>query len=67
MWLLSLVGEIIRNLLALIAVTVEPIPGLDTTYDIAVPLALIRHSFTFFQDAYRVTQRLVPRVIHSDG
>ena len=37
----------------MIAVPVEPIPGLDALYDIAVPVALIWYWFTFFRDAVR--------------
>src|SRR5215467_14438943 len=37
----------------LVAIPVEPIPGLDALYDIAVPLALIWYWFTFFRDAMR--------------
>ena len=33
-----------------VAVPVEPIPGLDVLYDIAVPIALIWYWFTFFRD-----------------
>jgi hypothetical protein len=40
---------------AMIAVPVEPIPGLDALYDIAVPIALIWYWFTFFRDAIRST------------
>jgi hypothetical protein len=36
-----------------IAVPVEPIPGLDVLYDIAVPIALTWYWFTFFRDALR--------------
>jgi hypothetical protein len=34
-----------------VAIPVEPIPGLDALYDIAVPVALIWYWFTFFRDA----------------
>src|SRR5215467_14200774 len=37
----------------LVAIPVEPIPGLDVLYDIAVPLALIWYWFTFFRDAMK--------------
>lgn len=37
----------------LVAVPIEPIPGLDGIYDIAVPLVLIWYWFTFFRDALR--------------
>jgi len=35
-----------------VAIPVEPIPGLDALYDIAVPIALILYWFTFFRDAF---------------
>ena len=34
-----------------VAVPLEPIPGIDTLYDIGVPIALIWYWFTFFRDA----------------
>ena len=34
-----------------IAIPLEPIPGIDLAYDVAVPVALIWYSFTFFRDA----------------
>src|SRR6516165_452830 len=37
----------------MIAIPVEPIPGLDALYDIAVPIALIWYWFTFLRDALR--------------
>jgi hypothetical protein len=36
-----------------LAIPIEPIPGLDTVYDIGVPIALIWYWFTFFRDATR--------------
>ena len=36
-----------------VAIPIEPIPGLDVLYDIAVPIALIWYWFTFFRDALR--------------
>src|SRR6476661_243362 len=33
-----------------VAIPIEPIPGLDALYDIAVPIALIWYWFTFFRD-----------------
>ena len=41
----------------MIAIPVEPIPGLDVLYDIAIPIALIWYWFTFFRDAIRPTER----------
>ena len=37
-----------------VAVPLEPIPGVDTLYDIGVPIALIWYWFTFFRDARRM-------------
>jgi hypothetical protein len=34
-----------------VAIPIEPIPGIDLLYDIAVPIALIWYWFTFFRDA----------------
>jgi hypothetical protein len=36
-----------------VAIPIEPIPGLDAIYDAVVPLALIWYWFTFFRDAIR--------------
>jgi hypothetical protein len=36
-----------------VAIPIEPIPGLDALYDIAVPVALMWYWFTFFRDALR--------------
>ena len=41
----------------MIAVPVEPIPGLDVLYDIAIPIAVIWYWFTFFRDATRPPER----------
>jgi hypothetical protein len=38
-----------------LAIPIEPIPGLDAVYDIGVPIALIWYWFTFFRDAKRAT------------
>jgi hypothetical protein len=35
----------------MVAVPLEPIPGLDVLYDIAVPIALIWYWYTFLRDA----------------
>jgi hypothetical protein len=37
----------------MIAIPVEPIPGLDVLYDIGVPIALLWYWFTFFREAVR--------------
>ncbi|HTZ69370.1 MAG TPA: hypothetical protein VMB71_01865 [Acetobacteraceae bacterium] len=37
----------------LLAVPIEPIPGLDALYDIGVPIALIYFWYTFFRDLRR--------------
>ena len=36
-----------------IAIPLEPIPGIDLAYDVAVPIALIWYWLTFFRDARR--------------
>ena len=41
-----------------LAIPIEPIPGLDAVYDIAVPLGLLYYWFTFFRGAYRSTRRI---------
>ena len=38
-----------------VAVPLEPIPGIDTLYDIGVPIALIWYWFTFFRDVRHMT------------
>jgi hypothetical protein len=35
-----------------LAIPVQPIPGLDGAYDVAVPLLLIWYWFTFFRDVF---------------
>jgi hypothetical protein len=35
-----------------VAIPIEPIPGIDALYDIAVPLALLWYWYTFFRDAF---------------
>lgn len=37
----------------LVAIPIEPIPGLDALYDLGVPLALIYFWYTFYRDAVR--------------
>jgi hypothetical protein len=36
-----------------VAVPIEPIPGIDALYDIGIPILLIWYWFTFFRDAAR--------------
>jgi hypothetical protein len=49
----------------LVAIPIEPIPGLDGIYDIAVPLVLIWYWFTFFRDALRSqSRRGEPEILH---
>jgi hypothetical protein len=36
-----------------VAIPIEPIPGLDGIYDIAVPIVLIWYWYTFFRDLLR--------------
>jgi hypothetical protein len=47
-------------LAGVVAVPVEPIPGLDVLYDLAVPVALIWYWFTFFRDALRSSTVVSP-------
>ena len=47
-------------LAGIVAVPVEPIPGLDVLYDLAVPVALIWYWFTFFRDAIRSPEVVSP-------
>jgi hypothetical protein len=35
-----------------LAIPIEPIPGIDALYDVAVPLLLLWYWFTFFRDAF---------------
>jgi hypothetical protein len=35
-----------------LAIPIEPIPGLDAAYDVAVPLFLVWYWFTFFRDVF---------------
>jgi hypothetical protein len=35
-----------------LAIPIEPIPGIDAMYDIAVPVLLFWYWFTFFRDAF---------------
>ena len=44
-----------------VAIPLEPIPGLDALYDVAVPIALIWYWFTFFRDARRTMRDVTPR------
>jgi hypothetical protein len=37
----------------LVAIPIEPIPGLDALYDLGVPLVLIYFWYTFFRDVVR--------------
>ena len=37
-----------------VAIPLEPIPGIDAVYDIAIPIVLIWYWFTFFRDARRM-------------
>ena len=48
-------------LAGVVAVPVEPIPGLDVLYDLAVPVALVWYRFTFFRDTLRSPTVVSPR------
>ena len=41
-----------------IAIPLEPVPGIDLAYDVAVPIALIWYWFTFFGGAYRTMSHI---------
>jgi hypothetical protein len=41
-----------------IAIPLEPIPGIDLAYDVAVPIALIWYWFTFFRGACRTMSHI---------
>ena len=43
-----------------VAIPIEPIPGIDALYDVAVPLVLIWYWFTFFRDAGRAMSNPSP-------
>jgi hypothetical protein len=44
-----------------VAIPIEPLPGLDVLYDIGVPILLIWYWFTFFRDATRSSAASGPR------
>ena len=48
-----------------VAIPIEPIPGIDTLYDIGVPIALIWYWYTFFRDARRTMSNLPARSLHT--
>jgi len=41
----------------IVAIPVEPIPGLDVIYDVGVPVALLYFWYTFFRDVWATMQR----------
>ena len=43
-----------------VAIPIEPIPGIDALYDVAVPILLIWYWFTFFRDAGRAMSNTSP-------
>ena len=47
-----------------LAIPIEPIPGLDTLYDIGVPIALLWYWFTFFKGAARTRSNPAPPSPH---
>src|ERR1700677_1479421 len=47
-----------------LAIPIEPIPGLDTLYDIGVPIALLWYWFTFFKGAARTRSNPPPPSPH---
>ena len=45
-----------------VAVPLEPIPGIDLLYDIGVPIVLLWYWYTFFRDARRMTSDRSPPI-----
>jgi hypothetical protein len=43
-----------------VAIPIEPIPGIDALYDIGIPILLIWYWFTFFKDAVRTMSNAHP-------
>jgi uncharacterized protein YggT (Ycf19 family) len=48
-----------------IALPLEPIPGIDLAYDVAVPIALVWYWFTFFRDARLTMSNPPARSLHT--
>jgi hypothetical protein len=45
----------------LVALPLEPIPGMDVLYDVAAPIALLWYWFTFFREAaHAISHRVQP-------
>jgi hypothetical protein len=44
-----------------IAIPVEPIPGFDILYDVAVPILLLWYWVSFFKNSHRTRSRLIRR------
>jgi hypothetical protein len=40
-----------------VAIPIEPIPGIDAVYDLGVPALLLWFWWTFLRDAYRIATR----------
>ena len=51
----------------LVAIPVEPIPGLDGVYDIVVPLVLIWYWYTFFRDVVHTRNTAPPSDVLPPG
>ena len=45
----------------ILAIPIEPIPGLDALYDLGAPVLLLWYWFTFFRDMRRRTSDAPPR------
>ena len=50
-----------------LAIPVEPIPGIDVVYDFAIPVLLIWYWFTFFRDAWRMSNASQPQGLRQIG
>ena len=42
------------------AIPIEPIPGIDAVYDLAVPVVLVWYRFTLFRDAWPMSNASAP-------
>jgi hypothetical protein len=43
-----------------LAIPIEPIPGIDAVYDLAVPVVLVWYRFTLFRDAWPLCNPSAP-------
>ncbi len=50
-----------------LAIPIEPIPGLDAIYDVAVPILLLWYWFTFFKNAGQLMTKPKGQQVREDG